>query len=613
MVIAGLIIFFVALTVMTMMGTMVGVSMALVEEYADDWNQADLDTDINTTLYDSRGGVLAVLHAEKNRIPIPFEQIPDNLKKAFLAVEDIRFYDHRGFDIRAIARAAWVNYRSGGVEEGASTITQQLVRDSFLTRERAMNRKVKEIIIASELEKRFPKNEIFNHYLNRIYLGHGAYGVQAAARVYFGKNVQQLTLGESAMLAGLPRNPRYYSPYLNKERALERRNMVLHQMTKYGLITPEEGRLARQEDLHLAGLDNQKSYPFPYFVDYVLEQAVRKYKLTDEQLYRGGLKIYTTLDPAAQAAAEKVFNRPEVFPPSPPDQMVQAAVAVVDHRTGQVRALVGGRGYQTKRGFNRATQLVRQPGSTMKPLAAYGPALEKGLKPSLILDDAPVAFGKYKPKNSDGHYRGPISMETALKESVNVYAVKLLKLTGVDRGFEFVKSLGIPLTEQDRGLALALGGLNKGVSPLQMAVAYGSFANGGIYREPVVITRITEFNGIELKGPAPVTRQVMSQATAETMTGLLQEVIRSGTGTEAQLGQWPVAGKTGTVQLPDLPQFKGLEGNKDAWFVGYTPELTAAVWLGYDHTDPGHYLHGVYGGTYPARIWREVMSAIGRQ
>ncbi|MDA8233281.1 MAG: PBP1A family penicillin-binding protein [Clostridia bacterium] len=609
-IITGFIFFIIIISALTILGTTVGVSLALVGEYADDWNQADLNTDINTTIYDAQGQVLTVLHAEKNREPVAIEQMPDHLRKAFLAVEDIRFYDHRGYDLKAIARAAWVNYQAGGVEEGASTITQQLVRDSFLSQDQTVQRKVKELIIATELEKRFPKNDILEHYLNRIYLGHGAYGVQAAARVYFGKDVRQLTLGESAMLAGLPRNPSYYSPYRDVHRATERRNLVLAQMVQYGMITPEQSRQARQEDLSLAGLPKAGVYQHPYFVDYVLDQAIKRYKLTNAELYRGGLKIYTTLDPKAQKAAEKVFARKDVFPPSPPDQLVQSAVAVVDYRTGQVRALVGGRNYQTRRGFNRATQMARQPGSTMKPLASYGPALEAGFKPSYVMVDEAVSYGRYQPQNSDGRYRGAITMETALKYSVNVYAVKLLKLVGIERGFEFARNLGVPLTDQDQGLALALGGLQKGVSPLELAAAYGAFANGGIYREPIVITKITDYNGIEIKGPQQAARQVMSQQTAQTMTAMLQEVVKSGTGIEAQLEQWPVAGKTGTVQLPDLPQFKRHKGNKDAWFVGYTPELVAAVWLGYDHTDAGHYLEGVYGGTYPARIWREVIKGI---
>ncbi|MHB8172703.1 MAG: transglycosylase domain-containing protein [Thermincolia bacterium] len=610
LIIFGFLIFIATISVLTVLGTMVGVSLALVDEYADDWNQADLNTDINTTIYDAHGRVLTVLHAEKNREPVPFNQIPDHLKKAFLAVEDLRFYDHRGFDIKAIARAAWVNYQEGAKAEGASTITQQLVRDSFLSQEKTVQRKMKELIIAVELEKRFPKNDIFEHYLNRIYLGHGAYGVQAAARIYFGKDIARLTLGESAMLAGLPRNPGYYSPYRDNQRATERRNLVLSLMVQNGLITSEQSRQARQEELKLAGLPSAGIYQYPYFVDYVLNQAVDKYKLTDGELYRGGLKIYTTLEPKVQKAAEDVFARKDIFPPSPPDQLVQSAVAVVDYRSGQIRALVGGRGYQTRRGFNRATQMARQPGSTMKPLVAYGPALEAGLKPSHILVDEPVSYGKYRPQNSDGRFRGAITMKAALKYSVNIYAVKLLNLVGVEKGFEFARNLGLPLTEMDRGLALALGGLYKGVSPLEMAAAYGAFANGGMYREPIVITSITNFNGIEIKGPPQTARQVMNGETAQIMTDMLKEVVNSGTGIEAQLDQWPVAGKTGTVQLPDLSQFKGLKGNKDAWFVGYTPDLVAAVWLGYDHTDPGHYLKGVYGGTYPAIIWREVMRGI---
>lgn len=588
--------------------SLVGVSLAVVDQWSHQWNQGELiKDDVNSVVYDNQGRVLTVLHAEKNRTPVAFEQIPPVVKDAFLAVEDIRFYQHEGVDLRAIGRAVLANYHSGNYAEGASTITQQLVRIALLTPEKKMQRKLREMVIARELELRYTKDEIFNMYLNRLYFGHGAYGIQAAAQVYFGKSVEQLTLPEAALLAGLAKNPNGYSPYRYPDRAKQRRDTVLQQMWRWGLIDDGVYRQTKDQPVHLVGL-HQNAYRHPYFVDYVLEYVLKNYDISEEQLYRGGLRIYTSLDANVQTTLEQTFAQGNNFPPSQPDQLVQGAMVILDAQTGYVKGLVGGRNYQARRGFNRAVNLARQPGSAIKPVAVYAPALVAGFPADYVLKDEPVNFDGYSPKNSDGRYRGDITMTTALQYSINTYAVKMLHQLGVDTGFNYAIKSGLPLVAQDKGLALALGGLQKGVAPLHMAAAFAPFANGGTYHPPQVVTRITDYRGVILHGKAPASQQVMSTDQAQIMTEMLTNVVEAGTGQLAAIPGLPVAGKTGTTQLPDLPTFRGLSGNKDAWFVGYSGKLVGAVWIGYDQTDANHYLQGVYGGTFPAQIWQKVMS-----
>ncbi|MDD2421889.1 MAG: penicillin-binding transpeptidase domain-containing protein, partial [Heliobacteriaceae bacterium] len=459
----------------------------------------------------------------------------------------------------------------------------------------------------------FSKDEIFQMYLNRINFGEGAYGAQAAAQTFLGKNVDQIDLAEAALLAGLPNAPSKWSPYRNAEVAEQRRQAVLNQMAKFGYINPEEAEKAKQHPPKLiertkrAGITGANAYP--YFVDHVIEECIEKYGISENLLYKGGLEIYTTVDPKAQKAAETALTDPNNYPKSRDNVPVQAAIAVVDHSSGQVRALVGGREYTALRGFNRATNLKRQPGSAFKPIAAYGPALENGKTPATVLDDVPVSYGAYAPKNYDGTYRGLISLREATRLSVNIYAVKLLNEIGIQTGFSFAKKLGIDTLDEkrDKVLGLALGGLSQGTSPLAMAGAYGAFGNKGIWIEPHAVLKVLDRDGKPYVEVKPKQQAVMKATTAFLMTDILETVVKSGTGTKAQMDR-PVAGKTGTTELPqDLPQFRGLKGNKDAWFAGYTPELAAVVWMGYDDTDKSHYLYQAYGGGYPAQIWRQVM------
>jgi len=587
-------------------------------------NLPDLDSDslnpeLTTLIYDKDGKKVAELHGVENRIPVDLEQIPEELIQAFIATEDRAFYKHPGINPIAFIRAALANLRAGRIVQGGSTITMQLVENAFFAEkpERSYKRKIQEAVLAIQLERNYTKDEILEAYLNHIYFGHGAYGVQAAAQTYFGKNVEDLTLSEAAAITGVTNNPALYSPFRNEEAAKHRRAIVLDNMVEAGFITREEAEKAKKEPFNLTQLKQKSSRKYPYFIDAVVLEAEKLLKekgMQPADLYRSGLHIYTTLDTSIQKTMEQVYSDPSNFPKSPDEVPVQSAMVVLDPHTGEIRGLIGGREHTVERGFNRAIHSERQPGSAIKPVAVYAPALENGYTAATVIDDVPVIYhqsnGKpYSPKNYDGRYRGLITIREAVRWSVNIPAVKLLDMIGVETGYNFAKRLGLPLVPADKGLSLALGGITRGVSPLEMASAYGAFANHGIWVEPHTITKITDHEGNILIEVNPEKRIAMSEQTAYIMTNILETVVNSGTGTRARISGWPVAGKTGTTQLPDTPEFKGRKGEKDAWFVGYTPDLVGVVWIGYDKTTPKHYLRGVYGGSYAAPIWKKVMTS----
>ncbi len=559
-----------------------------------------------TYIYD-RGGNEASQLSSSRLEPVPLREIPVHLRNAIIAVEDRRFYDHTGIDLRAIFRALVKDVQAGNLVEGGSTITQQLAKNLFLTSEKSLARKWKEAAYAVKIEMTYDKDKILEMYLNQIYFGEGVWGVQEASKTYFGKDVRDLTLSESAMLAGLPKAPTRYSPLQNKEKALERRDVVLSLMREQNYIDEKEYRRAKAEPLRLKKEDEADlKGKYASYVDYVIEEAVKVYGFTEEQLLTGGLRIYTQLDPAVQQAAEDVYADDRFFPQSRDDIRVQSGVAIVDPYTGGVRGIVGYRGERVFRGFNHATQLKRQPGSAFKPLVVYAPALEKGYTPFSMLYDGELNIDGYSPQDWDKQTRGEVSLHEAVVRSWNIPAVWLLNEIGIDAGMEFVKKMGIPLTTGDRNLGIALGGLREGVSPLQMAQAYAAFANLGVMNKAHAITKITAKDGHVLAEAKQDSIRVMSPSTAYTMTLILQDAVRMGTGKNAELPR-PTAGKTGTTELPDEKAFAGLNGVKDAWFVGYTPELAAAVWMGYDRTDRQHYLT-TSGGAYPAIVFREIMS-----
>lgn len=561
------------------------------------FDPARLEGALSTSLYDVNGKPFAEIGTQ-NRIPVKLSAIPLDVQDAFLAAEDVRFYDHIGIDPRAIFRAFYHNLRGGGILEGGSTITQQLAKNSFLTPERTLKRKVQEAILALQIERHYRKQEILELYLNHIYFGEGAYGIQAAARTYFNKDASDLTLSEGALLAALAKAPSLYSPFRDSKAALNRRNAVIDNMARYGFIKIEEASAAKAEPIKLnSGPAAARSYPYPYFVDYVTEQLVARYGVN--QVFRGGLRVYTTLDPQIQEIVEQTVQNPKNFPPSRRDSegqlQPQAAVVVLDPHKGHIVAFVGGREYTHRRGLNRATDIYRQPGSAFKPIIAYGPAIEElGYGPATVVDDSPVQYGNYQPRNYDGRYRGLVTLRTALARSINVPAVKVLKSVGLKKAEEFASRLGIKFTPGEEGLSLALGGLYKGVTPLMMAQAYGAFANQGVYVSPTAILKVETRSGAVLYEYKPKMVRVMKATTAYLVTDMLRSAVEHGTGRQARLGSQPAAGKTGTT-----------DDSKDIWFCGYTPELVAVVWIGHDKPQE---MPREFGGSYPAIIWREIMS-----
>lgn len=527
-----------------------------------------------STLYDAEGEILASLGRGSGPF-IPFGEIPRPVRDAVVAIEDFRFWSHPGVDLVGIARAVVVNLRRGGRAQGGSTITQQLARNLFLSPEKTYTRKFQEAIYALLLEARYAKSEILALYLNRVYFGDGAYGIEEAAQTYFGKSARALTLAEGALLAGLLRAPSRYSPYVNPDLALERRALVLSRMEELGLITAEEAERAKEAPLLLAG---RRGGQAPYFTDYVEAWLVERFGAN--RVFQEGLRVLTTLDQEVQFAAEEALGEH------------QGAIVAIDPHTGHITAMVGGRDYRESQ-FNRATQSRRQPGSAFKPFV-YAAALEQGWRMNDLVEDVPRAYGGYAPRNFKEEYWGAVTMKHALVESLNNGSVWLLNQVGVDRVLELARRLGITtLTPDDRHLAIALGGLTQGVIPLEMAAAYVPFANGGLWYEPIPVKEVRDRSGNLLYVHRPRPRRVLSEEVAYFITDMLSDAITRGTGVAAAIGR-PQAGKTGTT-----------DDQVNAWFVGYTPELVAAVYLG---NDDGRPVPGG-GGTLAAPVWGRMMSA----
>ncbi|WP_060209931.1 transglycosylase domain-containing protein [Sporosarcina koreensis] len=555
-----------------------------------------------TFIYDQNGEIVSKI-SNSNIEGVRLDQIPKELIEAVISVEDQQFYKHHGINYFGIARAFTQNLLKGEVVAGGSTITQQLTKNAFLTQERTYSRKFKELLIARKIERTYSKDDILERYLNQIYLGEGAWGVQRAAQIYFGKDVSELSLSESATLAGLIKAPSHLSPYKNMEKSVQRRNIVLSLMKNEKYISQAEFDEAVGQEIVLADstLPNYEG-KYPYYIDHIIDEAVNKYGLTKNEVLSGGLHIYTALNPVIQDALEEVYQDDRYFPESKPDQLIQSASVFLNPKTGGISALVGGRGEYTYARFNNATELVRQPGSTLKPLV-YTAALEQGYHISDLLVDEPININGYSPQNFDHKFRGQVTMYDAVAQSYNIPPVWLLNNIGIENGVRAVERFGIPLEEQDHNLGLALGGLHKGTSPLRMAQAFSTFANDGIMMEAHAIIEIKNSEGKVIGKWHEQSEEVTDAEVAQQMTYMLQGAVEEGTAKKAQISGMEVAGKTGTTQLP----FTGLDGSKDHWFVGYTPDIVGAVWLGYDKTDAEHYLTSTSSFTAPP-IFGQVLS-----
>ena len=555
-----------------------------------------------TVFYDVSGNVASKVSANKNE-GVPIKEVPESMKNAIVAIEDHRFYRHNGVDLIGTSRALFRDLKAGGMVEGGSTITQQLTKNTILTSEKTLKRKLQEVFLAIAVEREYSKQEILQMYLNQIYFGNGAYGIKQAASKYFAKEVKDLSISESALLAGLIKAPSALNPYEHLEKATERRNLVLAQMKNQGYITNRQYENARQEKVVLNDMGGDPFRgKFPYYVDQVLDEAINQYGFTQDELLTGGYQIYTELDPTMQTAMEQTYQKDALFPKGN-DRLVQSGGVLVEPKTGGVRALVGGRGEHTFRGYNRASQLKAQPGSSFKPLAVYTPALEEGWKITDMLKDEQMTFGNYQPSNYDHQYAGEVPMYEAVKESKNVSAVWLLNELGIEKGLDSVKRFGIPLDKADSNLSLALGGLHKGVSPLNMAEAFSVFPNNGVRVKAHVIKKIVDAKGNVVAEWKVQKERVTTKPVTDNMTTMLLGVVEQGTGKPAQIPGRETAGKTGSTQVP----IKGINGLKDQWFVGYTPQLVGAIWVGYDKTDAEHYITPT-SGTGSSVIFREVMN-----
>ncbi|MGL4798117.1 MAG: transglycosylase domain-containing protein [Cellulosilyticaceae bacterium] len=614
-------------------------------------------TDFTSFIYDQNGQEIDRLSGGENRIYVTLDEIPKHFQEAVIAIEDERFMEHHGIDIRGIFRALMANLKSGKFDQGASTITQQLIKNNVLTPDKTITRKVQEQYLALQFEKVYSKELILEYYLNTIHLGDGEYGVQAAANYYFNKDASELTLAESAVLASIPKATTTFNPKRNPETNWERAQVVLNQMEKLNFITAEEKALALAEnpyeniaEIH-QNLDTDSKHS--YFVDAVTEQVIKDLQtelgLTKVQannmIYSGGLQIYTTLDQEIQKIVDTHMANPDLFPThveyvieyaasirkadgtevhrgggktvlkSDNEEelqkfkdaqlkewgfvegdtafnevihvipQTQAAFIISDQYTGHIKALSGGRGEKfTDRAFNRATQAMRQPGSTFKVLASYAAALDTGvLSPGSVIVDEPYTVDKYTPKNWYSGYRGPSTVRQGIYDSMNIVAVKALEQVGLNTAYDYLLNFGFTtLTETgDKYYPLTLGGLSKGVTPLELNAAYATIANLGTYVEPILYTKVMDMDGnVLLDNSVPETRTVIKESTASMLTDMMEDTIQRGTAgtvksTFYNATKMPIAGKTGTTS-----------DNKDFLFAGYTPYYTATVWMGYDTPQP---------------------------
>ncbi len=549
-------------------------------------NFDDIKPNPVTSIYSLDGEVIktfTVFRFEK----VSIDDIPANLKNAVISTEDKNFYRHRGFDTFGLVRSIFANIKAGSLKQGASTITQQLARILFLSNERTFDRKIKELIIAHRIEKTISKNEILELYLNSVYLGSGTYGVLSASKTYFDKELDELTLAETALIAGLPQAPSVYSPFQNPDAAINRRNQVLKRMYKTGCITKEQYEAAKKEELHLS--KKPRLYSFnkaPYFIDFVLNELERL-GFEEQEISQGGLKIYTTLDLKSQEAAQNaIVNDLNAY--GLKSNNTQMALFSFSPTTGRIYAYVGGKNYEQSQ-YDRIVNAIRPPGSAFKPFV-YTVALQQGIGVDDIIDDSPISFKNWSPRNYGSKYRGKMPLWKALAISSNVAAVRLIQKTGTDAVITTAREMGIT-TPLQNDLTISLG--SNGVKLYDMVVAYGAFANGGFRVKPYAVERVENSRGVVIyENPGPKIVKVISFDTAAGMTYMLRKVVEVGTGRAANIAK-AVAGKTGTT-----------DDYHDAWFMGYTPDIVTGVWLGNDNNTK---LPGITGGGLPAKVWADYM------
>lgn len=541
----------------------------------------------NTVIYDHNNEKAGSLYSQKGTY-VSLNKISKNIPDAVLSTEDRNFYHEHGFSIKGLSRAAFLlvknkllhrDYISGG----GSTITQQLVKNAFLTQQQTFSRKAKEIFIAIEVENQYSKKQILTMYLNNAYFGHGVWGVQDASKRYFARNASELTIPQAATLAGMLTSPGIYDPINHPQAAKQRRNTVLQLMVENKKLSQSAADEYKKTPLVVKnGYHYEDTYKYPYYFDAVISEAINKYHLSEKAVMNNGYKIYTTLDQNQQKSMQSVYDDDDNFPQNT-GATVQSASIAMNPKNGGVTAVVGGRGTHVFRGYNRATQMSRQPGSTMKPIVVYTPALEHGYFYDSTIQDKKQSYGSnhYTPRNYNNEYSGSVPMYKALYESLNAPAVWLLNQIGVNTGYRMAQSFGIPVTKGDKNLALALGGMTKGVSPAQMARAYSVFASGGTLPTTHFITKIEDSSGKVIKRDDSLkTKRIISKKIANQMTSMMIGVFKHGTGKTARPSGYTLAGKTGTTDTG----IKNDTSDRDQWIIGYTPDVVVATWEGYDES-----------------------------
>jgi penicillin-binding protein 1A len=542
-------------------------------------------------VYDINGTLLDSIHDEVNRDVVDLNSISPDLKRAVIAIEDSNFFFHHGINPGSIARAFLANLEEGRTVEGGSTLTMQLVKNLFLTPERSLSRKVAEAVLALRLEQVFTKDQILEMYLNQVYWGHNTYGVETAAQSYFNKSASELTLAESAMMAGLIQAPESYSPFIDYQLAKQRQSVILNRMRRLNWITAEEEATARQQPLLLGQVTSFRASQAPYVTEAVLQELNERFG--QDAVLKGGMRVQTTIDLKLQRLAEETVRRGYQTIRRRGLNADQMALVAVDPRTHFVKAMVGGVDYSSSQ-YNRAIQAIRQPGSAFKPFVYYVAFASGKYRPDSIINDTPVSYPDgyetYTPQNYGGGFSGPITLRSALEQSRNIPAVRLGQSVGLNRVIEVVRTLGItspiePVT------SLPLGSVD--LTPLEMASAYATFASGGWHSETTFIVQVTDSTGETLLDNTPQPQLVLDPWAVASLNDVLQGVVTRGTGTSARLDR-PAAGKTGTTS-----------SERDIWFVGYVPQLSVAVWVGNDDYRPVGI--GATGGGYVAPIWRDFM------
>ncbi len=542
-------------------------------------------------VYDIKGTLLDNVHDEANREVVGLDKISPSLKRAVLAIEDSYYYSHQGINPAGIGRAFLANFQAGQTVQGGSTVTMQLVKNLFLSPERTISRKLVEVVLALRIEQIFEKNEIFELYLNQVYWGHNTYGVETAAQSYFNKSAKDLTLGESAMMAGLIQAPESFSPFLDYELAKERQGLVLFRMKQLGWITAQEVEEAKAQSLKLGEITSFRTSQAPYVTEAVMQELTEQFGA--EAMAKGGMRIQTTIDLNMQQLAEDVVADSYYRYFGGGAYADQIALVAIDPRTHFVKALVGGVDHESSQ-FNRAVQSRRQPGSAFKPFVYYAAFASGKFTPNSVINDAavtyPDGYNYYKPRNYDGSFMGSITLRKALETSRNVPAVKLGQSVGINRVVEIARTLGIE-SPMDPVVSLPLGAVD--LTPLELAGAYATFANYGWHSDPTLIMQVTDSKGNTILDNTPKPQLVLDPWASAALTDVLQGVISQGTATSAQIGR-PAAGKTGTT-----------DSQRDVWFVGYVPQLATAVWVGNDDNRPLG--RGATGGGYAAPVWRNYM------